>query len=68
MKKRSISLKGHRTSLTLEDEFWDELRAIARRQNRSLQSLIEDVDRSRKGNLSSALRLLVLKKLHHPGS
>ncbi|MBI3420225.1 MAG: ribbon-helix-helix domain-containing protein [Proteobacteria bacterium] len=61
--KHSITLRGHRTSFSLEDEFWNELKTLARRQKRPLQALIEEVDRGRKGNLSSALRVYVLKTL-----
>ncbi len=60
LKKHSISLNGHRTSFSLEDEFWAGLQAIARQQNRAVQDLIEEIDRTRKGNLSSALRVFVL--------
>ncbi len=60
LKKHSITLNGHRTSFSLEEEFWSELQAIARRQKRSVQDLIEEIDRGRKGNLSSALRIFVL--------
>jgi predicted DNA-binding ribbon-helix-helix protein len=61
MKKHSLTLRGHRTSLSLEDEFWEELKRLAKQQKRPLQSLIEEIDRGRKGNLSSALRIYVLK-------
>jgi predicted DNA-binding ribbon-helix-helix protein len=62
VKKHSLTLRGHRTSLSLEEEFWNELQAIAQRRKKSLQSLIEEVDRSRTGNLSSALRIYVLNE------
>jgi predicted DNA-binding ribbon-helix-helix protein len=65
MKKHSLTLRGHRTSLSLEDEFWEELKRLAKQQKRPLQSLIEEVDRSRKGNLSSALRIYVLNQLEN---
>lgn len=62
MKKRSVTLKGHRTSITLETEFWDSLNAIAAARKTSLQKIIEGVDSGR-GNagLSSALRIFILK-------
>jgi predicted DNA-binding ribbon-helix-helix protein len=62
VKKHSLTLRGHRTSLSLEEEFWNELQAIAQRRKKSLQSLIEEVDRSRTGNLSSALMIYVLNE------
>ncbi|NHK26601.1 ribbon-helix-helix domain-containing protein [Parvularcula flava] len=66
MKKRSVSISGHRTSISLEEEFWDLLNAIARQQDRPLARLIAEVDRNRiksaePANLSSALRVYVLK-------
>lgn len=62
MKKRSITLKGHRTSISLEPEFWSALEGMAAAKGLSLQKLVEDVD-GRRGNvnLSSALRVHALK-------
>jgi len=58
--KRSVSLYGRRTSVSLEDAFWKALREIAYRQHVSLSHLIESIDTNRKrGNLSSAIRLFV---------
>lgn len=59
--KRSLSIAGHRTSVSLEDEFWAALKQIAAEEQRSLTALIAEID-SRRGatNLSSALRLHVL--------
>lgn len=63
MKKHSVTLYGHRTSITLEDEFWQTLKDIAAHQGMSLASIIQAVDEKRglKYNLSSALRVYVLK-------
>lgn len=61
--KRSIKLSGHATSISLEDEFWVELKRLAAAQDQSMSSLVEDIDEAREGNLSSALRLYVLKAL-----
>jgi len=63
MKKRSVRIKGHNTSLTLEAEFWDELKRLARAQSVSLNKLVARIDAARAGNLSSALRLYVLREL-----
>ena len=62
IRKHSITLHGHRTSLSLEDAFWDELRVIAAERAISLAALIAEIDDARggAGNLSSALRLHVL--------
>ena len=61
--KRSVVVSGHRTSVSLEAPFWDVLTQIATDQNISLNKLITEVDGQRDGNLSSALRTFVLKKL-----
>ena len=61
IEKRSIRIAGHQTSLSLEKEFWDELKTIAAQRGLSLNQLVTDIDQTRKGNLSSALRVYVLK-------
>ncbi|WP_105373836.1 ribbon-helix-helix domain-containing protein [Neorhizobium huautlense] len=68
IRKHSATLHGHRTSFSLEDEFWLELKAIAAQRGISLASLIAEIDdqRSPESNLSSALRLHVLKWLKAP--
>jgi predicted DNA-binding ribbon-helix-helix protein len=65
IRKHSATLHGHRTSFSLEDAFWDELKAIAAAREISLAALISEVDdgRAQDSNLSSALRLCVLKWL-----
>ena len=65
MKKRSVSIRGHRTSFSLEDEFWTELKAIAARRKMSIAQLVTQVDlrRGEDENLSSALRLFLLRDL-----
>ena len=63
--KRSVSLSGHRTSIALEPEFWDEIDRLADARSLSRAALISKVDRQRPAdtNLASALRLLVLTDL-----
>jgi predicted DNA-binding ribbon-helix-helix protein len=61
--KRSVVIAGHRTSVSLEGPFWDELKRVAEARRVSLNQLVAEVDRGREGNLSSALRLLVLETL-----
>lgn len=62
--KRSVSIAGHATSISLEEPFWAELKSIAMREKTSLAQLIRAVDDLRSGtNLSSALRLHVLDDL-----
>ena len=64
--KRSIMLADHKTSVSLEDEFWRGLKEIAGKRLVTLSSLIETIDAQRQnGNLSSALRLFVLN--HYRG-
>ena len=63
MRKRSVSIRGHRTSLSLEDAFWDELSAIAQAREMSVAALITEIDRTRTGGLSSAIRLFILEDL-----
>ena len=61
--KYSVMIAGHRTSISLEPEFWDELKRLARENGETLRSLIARVDAVRQGNLSSALRVFVLREL-----
>jgi predicted DNA-binding ribbon-helix-helix protein len=65
MRKRSVTIGGHRTSVAMEDAFWRELSAIARDRQLSLNALVAEIDRGKgaNGNLSSALRLYVLDAL-----
>ena len=59
--KRSIILSGHKTSVSLEDAFWEGLKDIAKNRRTTLSDLIGSIDLDREhGNLSSALRLFVL--------
>jgi len=66
MKKLSITISGHRTSLTLEREFIDALKQIAAARNISIAALVGEIDAARNSqmpayNLSSAVRVFVLK-------
>jgi len=68
LRKRSVLIAGHRTSLSLEVAFWDELRQIAATRGLSLNKLVEEIDRARAAdekpaNLSSAIRVFVLRHL-----
>jgi predicted DNA-binding ribbon-helix-helix protein len=59
--KRSIVIAGHKTSVSLEDAFWNGLKDIAAMRNMSLSDLVATIDDGRhQGNLSSAIRLFVL--------
>ena len=63
MKKRSIRIAGHRTSVALEAPFWDALERLAAARGVSLAALIVEIDATRASdNLASALRLYVLER------
>ena len=67
--KRSITIAGHRTSVSLEAPFWTALTEIARNRGVSVQALVAEVDAARgESNLSSALRICVLRHLQHAQS
>ena len=62
--KRSITIAGHRTSISLESEFWDALQKLSSERGKSITALVSDVDRARgERNLSSALRVWVLDQV-----
>jgi predicted DNA-binding ribbon-helix-helix protein len=65
VRKRSVSIRGHRTSFSLEQPFLDELAAIAGARGMAVAALVAEVDaaRPRDTNLSSALRIHVLEWL-----
>jgi predicted DNA-binding ribbon-helix-helix protein len=65
VRKRSISIRGHRTSFSLEDDFFGELERIAAGRGMALAALVAEIDAGREDavNLSSALRLHVLQSL-----
>jgi len=65
IKKHSIVIRGHSTSFSLENAFWDELQLIAKQNSTSVTNLIAEIDEDRKGNLSSAIRVYILKTKTH---
>ncbi len=62
LRKRSVTIAGHRTSLSLEEAFWQALKDQARAEGLSTAALIERIDRERTTNLSSALRVYLLQR------
>jgi len=62
-KKRSVVVAGHRTSVSLEPIFWDQLRTIANQRRLSVNELVTLIDQQRNGSLSSAIRVFVLESL-----
>jgi predicted DNA-binding ribbon-helix-helix protein len=68
--KRSVTLQGHRTSVTLEAEFWGALKDIAKERSQSTNELIAEIDNARISGeniddigLSSAIRIFILKHI-----
>ena len=59
-KRRSVVVSGHRTSVSVEAAFWDELATIAKRRGLSINALVSAIDDARSGSLSAAIRLYVL--------
>lgn len=66
MKKRSVRISGHETSISLEEQFWRSLKEIAAVRGMSLTSLIAEIDEERDGNLSSSLRVYALEWFRNP--
>ena len=63
IKKRSLTIAGHRTSVSLEEAFWRRLKRIAQARGLSLSALVAEIDQVPHRNLSSALRIYVLENL-----
>jgi predicted DNA-binding ribbon-helix-helix protein len=65
MQKRSLTIHGHRTSISLEEPFWLALNDIAKTRQQSVASLVQMIDKDRVGGLSSAIRVFILAELRH---
>jgi len=63
IRKRSVTIAGHRTSISLEEAFWGLLCGIAAARGQSVSETVTEIDRNRKGNLSSAIRIFVLSEI-----
>lgn len=63
LKKHSVTIRGHRTSVSMEAIFWEALKAEVKAEGISLAALIVRIDETRTGNLSSALRVYVMEVL-----
>ena len=63
--KHSVTLKGHRTSISLEDEFWKELRRISAERGKPINGLVAEIDvkRGTRLGLASAIRVFVLEEI-----
>lgn len=62
VKKRSVVVGGHRTSISLESAFWEALRGLAAQEGKTIAEMVSDIDAARTGNLSSAIRVWVLER------
>ena len=65
MQKRSLTIHGHRTSISLEEPFWIALNDIAKARQQSVARLVRMIDKERVGGLSSAIRIFILAELRH---
>lgn len=63
MKKHTMTINGHMTSISLEDEFWHALRIEADRQGKSIAGLVAEIDKNRTTGLSSAIRVYLFKSV-----
>ncbi len=63
LEKHSVTIAGHRTSISLEKCFWRHLRHLAKEQDLSMNELVRLIDEARSGSLSGALRAFVLQSL-----
>ncbi len=68
--KRSMTIAGHRTSITLEKPFWDQLQKIADQENLSVTEIVRRIDATREehGSLTSAVRVFILEQLTAQGA
>ncbi len=62
VKKRSVVVGGHRTSISLERAFWKALRQLAAIEGKTINQMVSEIDAARSGNLSSAIRVHVLAR------
>ena len=63
--KHSVLIAGHKTSISLEPEFWATLKTLAAERGRSVNDLVTEIDRNRATNLSSAIRVYILKTVQN---
>ena len=61
--KKSVTIHKHRTSIALEQEFWDVLKDISIERNYSVEKLISNIDINRNASLASSIRVFILKHI-----
>lgn len=67
--KRSVTIDGRKTCVSLEDAFWNDLKEIAYLHRMTLSMVVTEIDKARQqANLSSAIRLFVLDQVHRHGN
>lgn len=65
LEKHSVTIAGHRTSISLEACFWRQLRLVAQERSLSINELVRQIDEARAGSLSGAIRAFVFQNLEH---
>lgn len=65
IKKHSVNLGGHKTSISLENIFWDQIKNLAADRGVTVNQLLTEIDHDRTGNLSSAARVFVLENVRN---
>ncbi len=65
LKKHSVTIAGHRTSISIEAGFWTHLQKAAERRELSINELIRQIDEARTGSLSGAIRVFVLQEIEN---
>tara|TARA_B100000925_G_C21790055_1_gene380090 strand:+ start:254 stop:499 length:246 start_codon:yes stop_codon:yes gene_type:complete len=65
IKKHSVNLGGHKTSISLENIFWDQIKNLAADRGVTVNQLLTEIDLDRTGNLSSAARVFVLENVRN---
>tara|TARA_Y100000589_G_C27023629_1_gene575968 strand:+ start:623 stop:868 length:246 start_codon:yes stop_codon:yes gene_type:complete len=63
IRKHSVNLGGHKTSISLENIFWDHIKNLAADRGLTVNQLLTEIDLDRTGNLSSAARVFVLENI-----
>jgi predicted DNA-binding ribbon-helix-helix protein len=63
VRKHSVKISGHATSVSIETEFWEAFKNIASKKKLSINDLLSEIDKKRTSNLSSAIRIFILNEL-----
>ncbi len=66
MRKRSVTIAGHATSISLEPPFWEALHEAAAAEGKPLAALVTEIDEARTTNLSSAIRVWLFERARNP--